>query len=1119
MPRLRRALLLGSLAALLGPAPAPAQPAPEADDARAPYEPRVEPASDEGRLALARFRVPEGLRADLFAAEPLLANPVAFDLDARGRAFVVETFRHSDGVPDIRGHMDWLDDDLASRTVADRVAMYRRYLSPEEFARYGVEHDRIRLVEDRDGDGVAETATVFADGFHSPATGIGAGVLARGADVYFTCIPDLWLLRDEDGDGRAESRLALHSGYGVHNGFIGHDLHGPTLGPDGQLYFSIGDRGLNVTTVDGRRVAVPDTGAVLRCRLDGTGLEVVATGLRNPQELAFDEYGNLFTVDNNSDSGDRARLVWVVDGGDSGWRIGWQFLERPNARGPWNAEKMWHAADPEQPAFLVPPLAHFSDGPGGLAYNPGTALRERDRGRFFLADFRGSSSTSGVRSFAVRPRGAAFELVDQDQFLWGLEATDVGFGPDGALYVSDWVEGWNKTGKGRLYRLSPSDPDPPADALRAEVRTLLAEGMDARPVDELARLLGHADLRVRREAQYALAARGTEGSHEAMIRVARGEGDRLARIHATWGLSHAAKLRFPGVVDALTPLLRDPDAEVRAQALRSLTWAAPATGGAAPADLARSRLVPLLDDESPRVRFFAAQALARLTSPDALDPLLAMARRDGADPYLRHAAVMGLAPFADAALLAHAADPSADVRLAVLLALRRHGSPEVARFLDDADPRLVLEAARAINDLPIAGATARLAALAVGPETPAPLLRRVVNANVRVGGADAARRLAALAAEGGLPVAIRSEALDALASWSRPPGRDRVTGLWRPVPERPAADAAAALASVVDPILDDGPESVRRAAVQAVGALALMSSADRVAALVADESGPSDTRVAALQALDALGDPRLLEVVRRTASGRDRRLRAESLRLLARLDPASALEALAGVLESGTTREVQSAFATVGSMDLPAADALLARWLDRLLAGDVAPEVRLDLLDAASARRAEEVRARLAAYESRRPEGDPVAAYREALHGGDRFRGARIFREKAEVSCLRCHKIRGEGGEVGPELTGIGAKQPREYLLESIVAPNKQIAEGFETQIVATADGQVVAGVVRSDDDETLTLITAEGRVVAIPKADVEERTRGESAMPGDLMEHMSKSELRDLIEFLAGSR
>jgi len=366
------------------------------------YSPPIRSASGEAELAMKRFHLAEGLDVSLFAAEPLLANPVCLYVDAHGRVYVAETFRHSAGVTDIRNHMSWLDDDLASKTVADRVAMIHKFEGANARS-YATEHERIRLIEDRDGDGHADRATVFADQFNAIPDGIGAGLLVDHGDVYYACIPSLWKLRDTDEDGRADHEKVLQTGYGVHVSLLGHDLHGLRIGPDGRLYFSIGDRGLHVETEHGT-IAYPQGGAVLRCDLDGSNLEIFYSGLRNPQELVFDEHGNLFTGDNNSDSGDRARFVYLVEGGDSGWRGAFQWMEGSYRRGPWNLEELWYPPFPGQAGYLLPPVANIADGPSGLTYYPGTGLSERYLHHFFLCDFRAEASISGVHSFAVEPK-------------------------------------------------------------------------------------------------------------------------------------------------------------------------------------------------------------------------------------------------------------------------------------------------------------------------------------------------------------------------------------------------------------------------------------------------------------------------------------------------------------------------------------------------------------------------------------------------------------------------------------------------------------------------------------------------------------------------------------------
>jgi quinoprotein glucose dehydrogenase len=1099
------------------------------------YKPKVAGASPEAAVAAKSIRLAPGLKIELFASEPLLANPVAFCIDERGRFYVAETFRMHAGVTDNRSHMNWLDADMAAKTVADRVAMYKKFLSPDEFKGYQVEHERVKLIEDRDGDGKADHATVFADGFKDAADGIGAGLLARKGDVFYTCIPDLWRLRDQDGDGKAEVKESLSTGYGVHVAFLGHDLHGLKMGPDGRLYFTVGDRGLNVTTKEGKHLYAPDCGSVLRCEPDGSKLEIFATGLRNPQELAFDNYGNLFTCDNNSDGGDKARWVHVVEGGDSGWRMGYQYLDFPTSRGPWNAEKLWHPRWDGQAAYIVPPIINISDGPSGLVHDPGTGLPARYRDHFFLADFRGGAGNSGVRSFANKPKGASFELVDAQEFVWSVLATDVDFGPDGAMYISDWVNGWDKTGKGRIWRVTSQETDPRV----GEVKALLSEGMSKRPVAELAKLLGHADQRVRFEAQYELADRSwieqraimaddaprfnREPPVSRVLYDVATEASKVlpARLHAVWALGQVSR-RFKPQFNVMIPesLLNDESSEVRAAALKILGDIPVSLKDVDALDAMLGTVQQRLRDESPRVRFFAAMALAKHGKPARIPAVLDLLRDNAdKDAYLRHAAVMALVGIKDlGALVKAASDPSPSVRAGVLLALRRLGKPEAAKFLSDTDPKIATEAGLAIYEAPIPEALPALADLAGKKGLPEALARRAINAANRVGRGEDAAALASVATRSDASKNLRVESLAILAAWANPPGRDRINGLWRPIDVRSGQVAADALRPNINALLfGDSPDEVRRGTIKAVADLGIKEAGPELVKLVVEARGSGLARADAIKALEKLTEPKLADAVEAAVGAIEGRVRSEGLRVLARLSPERAIPALARVLDAGSTPEQQKALDILGSSDRPEADAILAKWLNRLIEKKVPASVELELLDAASKRKSAEVTDLLAKLEKDRPKDGPLAGHLAELEGGDAERGRKLYKDNAAVYCFRCHKVKGEGGEVGPELTGIGSKHPRTYLLESIVAPNQAIAQGFESVVLATNDGKVVTGVLKSENAKSIKIMTAEAKLIEVPKAEIEERQRGPSAMPEDLSKKLTPSERRDLVEFLAG--
>lgn len=137
-------------------------------------------------------------------------------------------------------------------------------------------------------------------------------------------------------------------------------------------------------------------------------------------------------------------------------------------------------------------------------------------------------------------------------------------------------------------------------------------------------------------------------------------------------------------------------------------------------------------------------------------------------------------------------------------------------------------------------------------------------------------------------------------------------------------------------------------------------------------------------------------------------------------------------------------------------------------------------------------------------------------HLGDSNRGRKLFFDAERVGCGRCHKARGDGGNVGPDLSNIGGKYERILLCESILDPSRSIVEGYATTILATSDGRILTGIVRRESERDLTLIEADGELHKILKSEIDERkTGGASIMPSDLVSNLSPDEFVDLIAFL----
>lgn len=1060
-------------------------------------------ASDEGELAMSSFRIPEGWKVSLFAAEPELANPVAMYVDNQGRAFVCESFRQDRGVTDNRKHdEEWLLADLSAESVQDRIDYHLRLLGTEA-NEYTAHDDRIRMLVDSDGDGVADQATLHASGFNKLEEGTGAGILVRGDKTYFTCIPKLWLLEDKNGDGQAEERKALHDGYGVRVAFRGHDSHGLIIGPDGRLYFSIGDRGYNIETANGT-LKNAESGAVFRCELDGSNLEVFASGLRNPQELAFDDYGYLFTGDNNSDSGDKARWVNVMEGGDTGWRMMYQYL--PD-RGPFNREKIWHPYSAETPAYTVPPIENISDGPAGLTCYPGTGLTGDYNNCFFLVDFRGGAANSGIRLIRTQPKGAFWEIERSEQPIWNILATDADFGPDGRLWVCDWVFGWVGEGKGRIYRFEDTEAQQ-QDVVR-EVEALLKSGFADLADSKLGSLLTHVDRRIRLEAQWELATRGkTQEFAQLLVDTSAGT---IPRLHCVWGLAQAARLNSglrAAVTAELTKSLGDRDLDIRA------------ASAAAVGDLRLNELVPqlieLIGDTEPRVQYAACLAAGKLHSDAALEPVCQMlVDNDNADPGLRHAGIMALKGMANVekvhALSSHASE---SVRLAAVVALRKLNDAAVSRFLADASDAVVLEAARAIHDVPeLHSALDALAAISIKDSASDALVHRVLNANFRLGGTQAASKIADAATSTSLSEAMRIEGIKMLGAWGSPGRLDRVMNRFLPLEDRSPEAAQLAFRSVFENALGASAD-IAAAAVETAVALQIDDVSDTLAALVLREESSTDLRVQALSASVELAGEGCIPLLKKLASDENVLVRATSIGELSKLDPKAAMPGLRKASKSENVLEAQIAWDALAGMKL--GKKLVGAAVEDYLSGNIPNALRLNVREAIEARKNSDWDDSLEAHDQEAAQISAVKSYQDCIDGGDVELGETLFFTKTVLSCVRCHKVNGEGGEVGPDLSSIAAKKDREYLLESIVAPDAKIAEKFETIMLLTEDDQFITGILKSETASTLELINAEGEITFVESDVVVSRKQGKSAMPADLIKSLSKRELRDLVAYLA---
>ncbi|HEX7449893.1 MAG TPA: PVC-type heme-binding CxxCH protein [Pirellulales bacterium] len=991
-----------------------------AEEDRLPRIPPREPAE-----ALKSFETLDGFQMELLAAEPLVADPVAMVYDENGLAYVAE-----------------MSDYPYTDQSTDQPFIERTTDAPL---------GRVRMLEDTDGDGDFDRATVFADGLSWP-TGL---ALWKGG-LFVAATPDVWYLKDTDGDRRADVRRKIYNGFRKFN--VQAVMNNLAWGLDHRIYGAGSSNGGQI-----RPAGQSDARAWMLGRNDfrfdprDDAFELLSGGARFGN--TFDDWNRRFICNIRNPvqhvvlpARYLARNPYlpvaaaVHDAAAAGDTLPVYRISPPETWRAVRAARLVAEANPATPRSETAAEGYFTSSSGITIYR-GAAYPAKYYGNAFLGEVAGNL----VHRQVLSPDGVTFRAVRGDAKTEFVRSTDNWFrpvnyvnAPDGTLHVLDMYREtiehpWSipddikaqldlRSGhdRGRIYRLAPPGFQPPAPPRLGEASN-----------EELVAQLENPNAWWRETAHRLLFERQSPAA-VAPLRSLLGESRHpLARLHALWSLDGLEALAEADLLRAL----RDDSPGVREHAVR---LAEPRL--AASPELARG-VIALADNEEIRVRFQVAFSLGELISApanasadgrlrcEALTALVGIARRDAADVWLRTAVLSS-------------AGESATALLAKLLADRQ--------WIERGEAQTLL------RDLAsIVGARHR------PTET-----------------ADALRAIAALDAT--TAAEVQASLLIGLGAGLKRAGALKSGGLASSelIPDdSPAARLIARQTGRAQARLADGEAPLDRR-LRAIDLLAIAGydrASPSLAGLLSPRE-PQEIQRGAVRALSGYAEPAVAELLLRNYAALTPGLRGEIVQaLLARP------ERIAALLEALETRRVNLA-------DVPAARRkLLVEHADR--------QIR---------RRAEA----LFSQDAPTPRRQVLDDYRAALGlPGNRQQGQRVFQRE----CQTCHRLGDRGHDVGPSLLTI-KHRTREELLAHILDPNREVAPNFQEYVVALDDGRIVTGIIADETATSVTLRRAERIDETILRRNIDELSgTGRSLMPEGLEKKINPREMADLLEFLLG--
>ncbi|MBL8792840.1 MAG: HEAT repeat domain-containing protein [Planctomycetia bacterium] len=1005
------------------------------------HEQRPAPAADPVPVP---FTVPPGFVVERVAGAPLVEHPVMAGFDDQGRLYVAESAGLNLKAPELLKQLP----------------------------------DSIRRLEDTNGDGVFDKATVFADKMTFPM-----GALWHRGAVYTCSPPSFWKLEDTDGDGVADQRTELLTGFR----FIGNaaDIHGPFLSPDGRIYFADGRHGHQIDRPEGDKLQ-GKAARIFRCRPDGRDLEgVCGGGMDNPVEVAFTPEGESFaTVDILVSRPRNDAIIHCIEGGVFPYH---DALKELKSTGD-----------------VLPPVTFLGwVAPSGLMSYRGGNLGADYRDNLFSTQF----NTHKVQRHILERDGATFKAKNED-FLTARDPdfhpTDVLEDADGSLLVID-TGGWFRIGcptsqiakpevKGAIYRVRKQGAERVADPWGKQL------AWNKLPAAELVKLLDDGRWAVRDRAIERLAAQGN-ATVPVLKQVVQAGKTVQARRNAVWALN---RIETAEARAGVRLALGDTDASVR-------NAAAHAAGLQRDAEALSALAQAVVKDDSPAVRRSCATGLGRLRKAEAVPALLA-ALRGPTDRFLEHALIYALIEIGSRdAILPGLSDPQPQLRRAALIALGQMINGNLTR--EQVLPLLETDDG-ALQQTVLTTVIAR-------PEWASHLVEFLRGWLLR----------AELSEQ-------RQDVLkQALVAFSKDRDVQGLVAESLRQERTPTLGRLLLLETIAQTTLDKLPpdwltelgrslnhpeERVARQAVATVRGRNLKDFDGVLETLAEDRARPAELRVAALGA----AAPRLSEIEPALFDFVLTRLQA-SLPALDRLAAASALAP--AKLSDAQLETLGRSLAVAGALEVPH----LAAPFERSKSPNVGRQflAALDKSPGLTSLSGDGLRKLLQGYPSEiQQAAKPILAKLEVdsaqqqarlkeldpvLTGGDAKRGRAVFFGN-KAACSSCHQVKGEGAQTGPDLSTIGAIRTGRDLLEAIVFPSASFVRGYEPFVVANKDGKIVNGILRRETADAVFVMTAERNEIRIARTAIDSIDPGKiSIMPQGLDTQLNRQELTDLIAYL----